>query len=205
MAFSLFLFIRDCCAGDLVAFIDKCLEAVDSADHPDRIARMRHALLSKLSIVYGVSSKLISMSFADLLIGADPGRPRWREVGVSLVAVDTLVHNFLHRSGILKTFHADHAFGPACYGKTGCAAIIDACARDIDCRAFDPSYPEYFPRFVQHALWRYCAQGGLNICNGNRIDDSRRCRNEACRLYANCSRIPLFKTTQLKGGPHDRE
>ena len=32
-----------------------------------------------------------------------------------MIAVDTLVHNFLHRTGILRRFRADHAYGLACY------------------------------------------------------------------------------------------
>jgi hypothetical protein len=32
-----------------------------------------------------------------------------------MIAVDTLVHNFLHRTGILHRLDASHAYGPACY------------------------------------------------------------------------------------------
>jgi hypothetical protein len=47
----------------------------------------------------------------------------------------------------------------------------------IDARAFNPTYPAIFPRFVQLAIWRYCSQQGLDICNGNRLDDRQRCQN----------------------------
>jgi hypothetical protein len=53
-------------------------------------------------------------------------------------------------------------------------------AQRIDARQFNPEFPPPFPRFVQHAIWRYCAQSGLDVCNGNRIDDRQSCAN----LYA---------------------
>ena len=63
----------------------------------------------------------------------------------------------------------------ACYRRGGCAEIVEAVAKRIDARAFNPTFPAVFPRFVQHAIWRYCAQSGLAVCNGNRIDDRKSC------------------------------
>jgi hypothetical protein len=75
-----------------------------------------------------------------------------------MIAIDTLVHNFLHRTGILARFGADHLYGAGCYRPGGCADIITLVAAQIDARAFNPAFPAIFPRFVQHAIWRYCAQ-----------------------------------------------
>jgi hypothetical protein len=72
-----------------------------------------------------------------------------------------LVHNFLHRSGILDRLNAGHRYGPICYQRTGCAGVLEAVAQCIDARTFNPDFPATFPRFVQHAIWRYCAQLGL--------------------------------------------
>ena len=58
-------------------------------------------LIEPLRNVYGVSDKVLAMALSGILIGAADVRPRWLEVGVHLIAVDTLVHNFLHRTGIL--------------------------------------------------------------------------------------------------------
>ena len=102
-------------------------------------------------------------------------------------------HNFLHRTGILYRFNADHLYGVACYQPGGCADIIQAVAERIDARQFNPSYPRIFPRFVQHAIWRYCSQSGLDVCNGNRIDDGRRCENKDCRARLMCDRVALRK------------
>lgn len=190
-AFSLYLFLNDVCAGDLVRFIDRTLKAHDRPGHPDRLELMRLALVDELMSVFGISKKLIHMTFADLLIGCGQQRPNWQAVGQSMIAVDSLVHNFLHRTGILYVCDAPHAFGPACYGPNGCEAIIDDLARQIDARQFNRANPAYYPRLVQHAIWRYCAEGALTICNGRNIDDTARCQFSDCALFKACGRVPL--------------
>jgi hypothetical protein len=126
-----------------------------------------------------------------LPIGAGRGRARWAEVGASMVAVDTLVHTFLHRTCILRRLPALHGYGPGCYQPNGCAEILEAVAQYIDVRRFNPEFPVVFPRFVQHAIWRYCAQSGLNVCNGNKIDDRAGCASVYCRVHGQCDRITL--------------
>jgi len=164
---------------------------------------MRHELLNALKGIYGVSDKILSMTFANLLIGAEPERPRWPEVGRSMIAVDSLVHNFLHRTGILDRLGAHHRYGPTCYRQQGCAGVIDRLARSIDARAFGPELPAYFPRFVQYALWAFCAQQQRNICNGNRIDPRFRCDQQECPIYRSCGRVPLMglNTQPASKGP----
>jgi hypothetical protein len=189
---SLFLFIRDLADGDLVGWIDNQLAAADDPIVPDRIARMIEAVIGPVRHVYGVGDKVLMMALSCILIGGGNGRPRWVEVGSGMIAVDTLVHNFLHRTGILGRFDADHLYGSACYRPGRCADIIRTVADHIDARAFNRGFPNQFPRFVQHAIWRYCAQNGLNVCNGNRIDDRHACRNQYCQLYPHCDRKPLI-------------
>jgi hypothetical protein len=126
-----------------------------------------------------------------LLGGADNQRPLWVEVGGTFVAVDTLVHNFLHRTGILNRLRADHPYGDRCYRPGGCAEILRLVAARIDARQFNPAFPPTFPRFVQSAIWRYCTEDGLDVCNGNRIDDDARCDNRHCQLFRRCDRIAL--------------
>jgi len=141
--------------------------------------------------VYGISDKVLSMALSVLLLAAPKKMRLWAEVGAGMVAIDTLVHNFLVRTGILRRFDADHAYGPACYQIGGCAKIVQAVADQIDAREFNVKFPKTFPRFVQHAIWRYCAESGLDVCNGNRIDDSRRCENKNCRVRLMCDRVAL--------------
>jgi hypothetical protein len=97
----------------------------------------------------------------------------------------------VHRTGILRRLSADHSYGDRCYGPGGCAQIIDLVAANIDARQFNPAFPATFPRFVQSAIWRYCAENGLDICNGNRIDDAACCDNRHCQLFRRCDRIAL--------------
>jgi hypothetical protein len=167
-AYALYLFIRDVAGGDLVGWIDRRLNTAAEQSGPDRLARMRMAVLDPLKEVYGVSDKILMMALSVLFLGAPGRRHRWLEVGGSMIAVDTLVHNFLHRTGILHRFRADHAYGPACYRPGGCAEIIETVAHGIDARQFNRRFPRTFPRFVQHAIWRYCSQQGLDSATATR-------------------------------------
>src|SRR2546430_1688222 len=117
--------------------------------HPDRIALMRKALVRELVKVFGIAKKIIYMTFADLLIASDPERPRWRETGGSMVAVDTLVHNFLHRTGIHFRYGLGHAFGSTRYGPNGCERILDELAPTIDSRQVNSAFPAHFPRVIE--------------------------------------------------------
>jgi hypothetical protein len=186
MAYSLFLFIRDVADNDLVGWIDRQFDAVNSQG-PDRLPALRGAIIGPLRNIYGVSDKVLAVALSNLLLGgAGTRRPLWVEVGGTFVAIDTLVHNFLHRTGILHRLGADHPYGDRCYRPGGCAEILHLVAACIDARQFNPAFPPTFLRFVQSAIWRYCAEDGLDICNGNRIDDDAPCDNRHCQLFRRC-------------------
>src|ERR1035437_8504379 len=189
-AYSLFLFIRDIADGDLVGWIDRQLADADDQTNPDRITNMIDNLVGPLRQVHGVADKVVMMTLASLLLSSS--KPLWPEVGASMIAVDTLVPNFRQRTGILHRLGANHPYGAACYRPNGCADIIRTVSTRIDARPFNRTFPQAFPRFVQLAIWRYCAQGCLNICNGNRVDDRRACQNRYCQLYLQCDRKPLI-------------
>ena len=174
-----------------VGWIDDRLKQANDQAPPDPLAQAPNALIEPMRNVYGVSDKVLAMALSAVLIGAAHVRPKWLEVGVQLIAVDTLVHNFLHRTGMLNQFNAAHPYGPGCYRPGGCADIIRLVAQRIDARQFNRAFPQVFPRFVQLAIWRYCSQQGFDICNGNRLDDRHRCQNQHCRLYRLCDRIRL--------------
>jgi hypothetical protein len=109
MAYSLFLFMRDIAENDFVGWIDSQLVTANS-QFPDRLGALREALIGPLRNVYGVADKVLAMALSCLLLGAGKERPLWVEVGATFVAVDTLVHNFLHRTGILRRLCADHPY-----------------------------------------------------------------------------------------------
>ena len=117
-AYSLFLFIRDLADGDLIGWIDAQLAAANGPPGPHRLTRMRDSLIEPLREIYGVSDKVLAMALSSLLLGAPKKMVLWTEVGGSMIAIDSLVHNFLHRTGILPgstrtTCMARPATGPA--------------------------------------------------------------------------------------------
>lgn len=188
---SFFFFVRDFADGDLVGWIDHQLESAKGATTAELEAARQEALIGPLRNVYGVSDKMLMMTLSTLLIGVREHRPLWLETGTAMIAVDTLVHNFLHRTGILQDCGSSHAYGAACYGPGGCAEIIRTVAGRIDTRTLNPAFPQRFARFVQNAIWRLCSLDGLNLCNGNRIDDRRACQIGYCHVHQRCGRIPL--------------
>ena len=191
LAYSLFLFIRDIANGDLVNWLDARLAEAEPGPEQDRVGRMAAAIIGPLSGVHGASSKVLSMALSDLLVVGNNHNPAWGQVGGALVAIDTLVHNFLARTGILSRAKTSHAYGPQCYGPAGCAALLSGLSRSIDARQFNSAFPMIFPRYIQRAIWTYCAGEGLNICNGRNVKDSGRCLNRECRLFAGCDRVAL--------------
>jgi hypothetical protein len=196
-AYSLFLFIRDLADGDLIGWIDAKLAAANGPPGPDRLSRMAAALIEPMREIYGGSDKVLAMALSSLLLGAPKNMGAWIEVGGAMIAIDTLVHNFLHRTGILARFDAGHPYGGACYRPGGgCADIIAAVAQAIDARQFNPAFPRTFPRFVQYAVWQYCSRSGLNVCNGNRINDAKRCGNTDCQVRLMCDRVALRKAVE---------
>jgi hypothetical protein len=191
-AYSFFLFVRDIADSDLVGWIDKQLAAAPEPRNRDEVGgNAQEQLLGPLRNVYGVSDKILTMTLSGLLLGASAGRPAWFETGKRMIAIDTLVHNFFHRTGTLDDCGSAHTYGVSCYAAGGCAEIIEAVSKIIDARAFNRSFPQVFPRFVQHAIWRYCAADGLDLCNGNRIDDRFACQISYCQLFPKCRLKPL--------------
>jgi hypothetical protein len=189
MAYSFYLFVRDVADGDLVSWIEQRLAGSPEGDNGESA---QERLIGPLRHIYGVSDKILTMTLSGLLLGDPHGRPDWFDTGTGMIAIDTLVHNFLHRTGILGDCSAQHSYGVGCYAEGGCADIIRAVAAQIDASRFNSEYPRVFPRFVQHAIWRYCAADGLDICNGNRINDRKSCEYSYCCLKQTCSKEALY-------------
>lgn len=187
-AYSLYLFLRDVTETDFVDWIDFRLSRSSLGPEKTKLHRWRESLLAPLRNVFGVSDKVLSMALADLLLAAQDARTHWHEVGATFVAIDSLAHKYLVRSGILKALKLQHPYGLDCYEQDGCTGVILTLARRIDAKEFNQKYPTYFPRFVQHAIWRFCAQDELNVCNSIRIDDRTRCSNRWCRVFRMCAR-----------------
>jgi hypothetical protein len=102
------------------------------SDDLDWIDVARARLVMAFSRIEGVSSKLANMILSDILLGGRPDDPDWVAVGATCIVVDSLVHKFLDRTGILKAFKAPHAYGVACH-------------RVAETKGFEPSrrFPAY--------------------------------------------------------------
>ncbi len=140
MTYSLFFFIRDVTDGNLVDWIDRLLAQASLGSANNRAYRMRQALIEPLRNIYGVSDKVLNMTLADILLAAPESKPLWRETGANMIAIDTLVHNFLSRTGLTHRLGHEHAYGSACYSANGCANIVRRIARRIDAKQFNLDY-----------------------------------------------------------------
>ncbi len=117
-AYSFFLFVRDVAEGDLIGWIEDQLTMPATASissHADLAAERQERLIGPLRNVYGVSDKILTMTLSGLLLGASNDGPNWFETGKGMIAIDTLVHNFLHRTGILEDCGTPHGYGAGCY------------------------------------------------------------------------------------------
>jgi hypothetical protein len=65
------------------------------------------ALIEPMRQIYGVSDKVLTMALSSFLLGASKKMVLWIEVGGGMIAIETLVHNFLHRTGILARMSAN--------------------------------------------------------------------------------------------------
>ncbi|WP_249148646.1 hypothetical protein [Bradyrhizobium jicamae] len=186
-AFSFFLFVRDVAGSNLFRWFDDQLAT--TADLGNLSAQ--ESLVGPMRHIFGVSDKVLTMTLSSVLMADWKGRPDWFDVGSQMIVVDRLVHNLLARAGILARFGASHTYGQRCYAENGCADILRQVSAEIDARQFDASFPANFPRYIQHALWHYCAGSGLNVCNGNNIDDRKSCEQISCNVYSICGRNAL--------------
>jgi hypothetical protein len=169
-AVALYLFLRDVCGGDFISWIDDHLPQSNEPNAAPIIDALRH--------IHGVSDKVLSLALVVLLLGGRPGASLWQAAGAQLIVIDTLVHNWLHRTGILDDLDARHRYGPKCYASNGCADILRRAALRIDARRYGA---DNLPRLIQSAIWRFCAADAFDNCNGNRIDDRKPCSELAVR------------------------
>jgi hypothetical protein len=193
MAFSLYFFLRDVAGRDFYTFTKQHFGAGQLP--PPAINELLESFIGKVSTIANVGPKLAHMALSCLFLTAYPGWD-YRVVGEQMIAVDSLVHTFLHRTGILDRYQFDHPYGPRCHSQTGCLGVIHDFLSRIDCREFNPTLPADFPRFIQYHIWAYCGQAGENICNLNRCKPGK--PNPACVLYQKrlCAQLPPQRAAQ---------
>jgi hypothetical protein len=185
MVFSLYFFLRDICQNDFYQFVK------DHFDQGKQQVKERvQGFIETFSQVYNVGPKLVDMAFSHLFFTQYLGWD-YRAVGAEMVAIDTLVHNFLQRTGTLDEYKKPHKYGVACHTQKGCLGAIEEIAQEIDCREYNPNYPTYFPRLVQLYIWAYCSVPGENICNGNKCKEGK--PNRECDFYRQKLCLPIFR------------
>ena len=162
MVFSLYFFLRDVAGRDFYAFTKQHFGQIQVSG--GAITELLESFIKKVTTIANVGPKLAHMALSVLFLCRYPGWD-YRQVGLHMIAVDSLVHNFLHRTGILDSYGLDHAYGPRCHTQNGCLGVIQDLAKHIDCRQFNPTLPAHFPRFIQYYIWAYCGKNGENICN----------------------------------------
>jgi hypothetical protein len=199
MAFSLYFFLRDVAGGDFYRYATEHFGQSQPSDRD--ISTLLDGFIGKVTAIANVGPKLAHMALSCLFLTAYPGWD-YRRVGAHMIAVDSLVHNFLYRTGILDNYQLDHAYGPRCHGQTGCLGVIHDLATRIDCREFNPTLPASFPRFIQYHIWAYCGQAGENICNLNKCKPGK--PNPACVLHQQrlCAQFPPQRRGQQPTDPN---
>jgi hypothetical protein len=198
MAFSLYFFLRDVAGGDFYRYVTEHFG--QSQPSSGAINDLLDGFIGKVTTIANVGPKLAHMALSCLFLTAYPGWD-YRRVGAHMIAVDSLVHNFLYRTGILDNYQLDHPYGPRCHAQNGCLGLIQDLAKHIDCREFNPSLPPHFPRFIQYHIWAYCGQAGENICNGNKCKVGK--PNPECVLHQQqlCAELPPQRSAQQPGDP----
>ena len=158
---------------------------------------MAERLVGPLRHVYGVADKVLMMTLSSLLLGS--GKPVWTDVGASMIAIDTLVHNFLHRTGILQRLGALHPYGSRLLQGQRLRRHHSPRSQASSTPASSTQrFPATFRGSCRTRFGGTAHKATLNMCNGNRIDDRQPCQNGQCRLYWQCDRKPLFERNNTR-------
>jgi hypothetical protein len=120
-----------------------------------------------------------------------------------MVTVDSLIPNMLAHTRVLAAFGAKHAYGPRCYGPSGCEAVIyeltEAIRRQVEptdlCTdlhaspALSGQHTLLTPIEVQKALWHFCTAGALDFCNAVQVGLGSACKaSRTCPVALHCAR-----------------
>jgi hypothetical protein len=173
MVFSVYLFLRDRCNEDFPGFVKEILGSPRQVEklNEDELKAAIETLVGEMAQIFNVGRKLTNMTLSGLLYARN-GNWNYSRVYPHMVAVDTLVHEFLHRTGTLKLFGREHKYGEACHSPEGCVGVINDISRQIDCTRYSGEYPEYYPRMVQACIWKFCTDScNRNECKYDKLDN----------------------------------
>ena len=121
MAFSLYFFLRYVAGGDFYTLATQHFGQGQLTD--GEISNRLQGFIEKVTTIANVGPKLAYMALSGLFLTRYHGWD-YRRVGLHMIAVDSLVHNFLHRTGIPGFYQLDHAYEPRCHTEKGCLGVI---------------------------------------------------------------------------------
>ena len=110
-AYSLALFLRDVCDGDFVTLARHALAGGQRRDSgPDRTSALRRCRprAARTASTASPHEGVVDGRWPICCSRAIQNRERWRAAGAGMIAIDTLVHNWMHRSGCLADLGAEH-------------------------------------------------------------------------------------------------
>ena len=97
-----------------------------------------------------------------LRVGGTPALFDWLADVLSYQGVsDAIAERYMDEHGWISFYEVQNG---------GCASIIVEMARRIDARQFCARRPIVSPRLFQKAIWMFCAEAHLGICNGVQAD-----------------------------------
>jgi hypothetical protein len=188
MVFSVYLFLRDQCKGDFPGFVQGIVGAESLKQlkgmKEDELGSAIRNLVGEMDQIFNVGPKLANMTLSELLSVKKVKGWDYSQLFPHMVAVDTLVHEFLHRTGTLKLYGLEHKYGESvCHSQNGCVGVINNISRQIDCKRYSEEYPEYYPRMVQVCIWKFCTDScNKNNCKYDQLDD-------LCEFYDWCEHL----------------
>ena len=179
-AYSLFLFIRDLADHDLIGWIN-------ASWRPPTVPLARTGCLQWRRPDRAAAGGIGCLGQGPRHGPVQPAARRseehglWIEVGGSMIAIDTLVHDFLHPTGVSRSVQGEAPVRVGLLSTRPLLGYHSIVAEHIDARQFNPAFPQLFPGSSSTRFGSSSA-GRPDVCTGDRINVARRCSNMDCRV-----------------------
>jgi len=179
---SAFLFLKEYYQESMVNFIK------EGAKHEDKKFFYTRELLKIRNIGPQTASLFLTDLFNPFFFG-------YKVKGIDhndFIVIDTLVHNFFHRTGILKALGREHNYNSEfCHTEEYCKGIILEIAQKVDIRDLleDDNFQAFEPRLIQLCIWLQCADEGRK-CGGGVCNEKGPFCND-CNVELMCDKLMI--------------